>query len=807
MQIDNTIDETSSPNRKTSENPIEILENDIETVTNDYNDENVYEINPVITWETLQNYRETSDCEPFNVIMDKFERIQKQRFSPGFWDSKISHKLYMLILRIKLRSYTMESLYKIYSSDLKKNYGCRLYYKYNDSTYQLVKSIYPEYEWLFWKFNRAPTNSWDSRDNQLQYMTWLGEKLCYTSMEDWFQVKQDHFHINYGGGLLAGRHDDSPSQLLKSVYPNYEWYFWKFTQAPHTNAWDSRENQLQYMTWLGEHLGYTTMEDWYQVTTKIFIENYGSSLVTTYYNSSPILLLKSIYPEYEWLFWKFLSAPNNSWDSRENQLQYMTWLGEHLGYTTMEDWYQITQNDFYNNYGRGICAKYNGSPYQLVKSIYPEYEWLFWKFSRAPQNSWDSRENQLQYMTWLGEHLGYTTMEDWYQITLNDFYETYGSGILNHYNSSPYRLIIHVYPEYEWLFWRFRQAPSGLWDSRENQLQYMTWLGEHLGFTNMEDLYQIDGQHFEDNYGSSLLSRYNSSPLRLLNSLFPTENWSFWKLGRASKNSWESKENQLQYITWLGEHLGYATMNDWYKITKNDFYNNHGGCLLSKYNSSPYRLIIHMYPEYEWLFWRFGHAPSGLWDSRENQLQYMTWLGEHLGYSTMNDWYKITRNDFYNNYGSSLLSKYKTCCRIMFSLYPNFEWDRTKFIRQYSEQQIEWLNFLQKYYGISVQHACNDGEYRIPETRYYADGFCRDTNTIYEYHGDYWHGNPRIFSSDDFNKSTKCTYGELYDNTYKRESEIRGLGYNLVVMWESDWIRINNAIRKLQKKYSLRKNN
>ena len=75
MQIDNTIDETSSPNRKTSDNPIEILENDIETVKNDHNDENVYEINPVITWETLQNYRETSDCEPFNIITDKFEKI------------------------------------------------------------------------------------------------------------------------------------------------------------------------------------------------------------------------------------------------------------------------------------------------------------------------------------------------------------------------------------------------------------------------------------------------------------------------------------------------------------------------------------------------------------------------------------------------------------------------------------------------------------------------------------------------------------------------------------------------------------
>ena len=44
MQIDNTFAETSSLNRKTSDDPIEILENDIETVTNDQDDENVYEI-------------------------------------------------------------------------------------------------------------------------------------------------------------------------------------------------------------------------------------------------------------------------------------------------------------------------------------------------------------------------------------------------------------------------------------------------------------------------------------------------------------------------------------------------------------------------------------------------------------------------------------------------------------------------------------------------------------------------------------------------------------------------------------------
>jgi hypothetical protein len=733
MQIDNTFAETSSLNRKPSDDPNEIFENYTETVKNDHNDENVYEIDPVITWETLKNYRETSDCEPFNIIIDKFQgSCKKKRFPDGFWDSKISHKLYMLILRIKLRSYTMESLYKINKKKIGKNYGYSLLSKYNGSPSLILTSLYPKYEWLFWKFGQAPTKSWDSGDNQLQYMSWLGNRLEYTTMEDWFKISKKNFEKNYGGGLLS-KYNGSPYQLLTSLYPKYEWHLWKFISSP-KNTWDKKENQLEYLTWLGEKLCYTSMEDWYNITVNDFNKNYGGGLLVDQYNGSPYQLLTSLYAKYQWLFWKFSQAPQNSWDSKENKLKYIIWLGKQLGYTTIEDWYKICKNDFYKNYGGRLLCKYNGSPCHILSSVYPNYEWLFWKFTIAPQNSWDSRENQLKYITWLGEQLGYTTIEDWYQIKQKYFSNNYGHGLLSKYNGSPYQLLTSLYPEHNWLFWKFTVAPN---------------------------------------------------------------------------SSWENKENQLQYMNWLGEQLGYTTIEDWYKITKNDFEKNYGCRLCQIYNSSPYQLLKSMYPEYEWLFWKFGQAPQNSWDSKENQLKYMNRLSNTLGYTTTEDWYKITVDDFRRNFGGAfIMNKYNSSpYQLLSSIYPNFEWERSKFMKQYSEQQIEWLNFLQKYYGISVQHACNDGEYRIPETRYYADGFCRDTNTIYEYHGDYWHGNPRIFPSDDFNKTTKCTYGELYDNTCKRESEIRGLGYNLVVIWESDWIRINNAIRKLQKQYSLRKNN
>ena len=51
----------------------------------------------------------------------------------------------------------------------------------------------------------------------------------------------------------------------------------------------------------------------------------------------------------------------------------MDWLGEQLGYTTMDNWYQIEQKDFSNNYGYGLLnGKYNNSPYQLLSFVYPE---------------------------------------------------------------------------------------------------------------------------------------------------------------------------------------------------------------------------------------------------------------------------------------------------------------------------------------------------------------------------------------------------------------------------------------------------
>lgn len=51
------------------------------------------------------------------------------------------------------------------------------------------------------------------------------------------------------------------------------------------------------------------------------------------------------------------------------------------------------------------------------------------------------------------------------------------------------------------------------------------------------------------------------------------------------------------------------------------------------------------------------------------------------------------------------------------------------------------------------------------------------------------------------NNVSKRTMGTLYKRTINREQKIKELGYNLEVMWEYDWKKINKSISILQKKF------
>ncbi|CAH6419381.1 Hypothetical protein HVR_LOCUS586 [uncultured virus] len=107
--------------------------------------------------------------------------------------------------------------------------------------------------------------------------------------------------------------------------------------------------------------------------------------------------------------------------------------------------------------------------------------------------------------------------------------------------------------------------------------------------------------------------------------------------------------------------------------------------------------------------------------------------------------------------------------------------------RRFSKAQISWIENIIKVDNIVVQYALSPGgEHNIKGVGR-VDGFCQASNTVYEYHGNYWHGNPNIFLQNDPHPHIKGkTYGDLYQKTILRDQKIKDLGYNLIVKWETE---------------------
>lgn len=95
-----------------------------------------------------------------------------------------------------------------------------------------------------------------------------------------------------------------------------------------------------------------------------------------------------------------------------------------------------------------------------------------------------------------------------------------------------------------------------------------------------------------------------------------------------------------------------------------------------------------------------------------------------------------------------------------------------------SKSELEFLEF----FNIPKDREHRQRQIIIGNKTYKLDGYIPETNTVYEFDGDYWHGNPKVNKNKEKNKKTK----------EKHEAIVKA-GYNLLAMWESDF----NDLKKL----------
>jgi len=98
-----------------------------------------------------------------------------------------------------------------------------------------------------------------------------------------------------------------------------------------------------------------------------------------------------------------------------------------------------------------------------------------------------------------------------------------------------------------------------------------------------------------------------------------------------------------------------------------------------------------------------------------------------------------------------------------------------------SKKENEWLESL------AIDGLIRQYRLKIGEKTYVVDGFDSKTRTVYQFHGDYFHGNPKFYKPHWVNAVSGKKFGELYSKTNDIREKIKSAGYKYVEKWESNF--------------------
>lgn len=101
--------------------------------------------------------------------------------------------------------------------------------------------------------------------------------------------------------------------------------------------------------------------------------------------------------------------------------------------------------------------------------------------------------------------------------------------------------------------------------------------------------------------------------------------------------------------------------------------------------------------------------------------------------------------------------------------------------RNVSKPETAWLDSL------NVDQKFRNKQINVEGKILKVDAFVPTSNTVYEFWGDFFHGNPRTFEPDAINPRTKTTYKELFEKTQEKRTIIVSNGFKLIEMWEDEW--------------------
>jgi len=483
---------------------------------------------------------------------------------------------------------------------------------------------------------------------------------------------------NYGGRKLLSLYDRCIPSLITSLFPSHSWDLWRFKDGP---TFLNASQQRLFFLHLSNTKNMVVPED-LNTIKRCDIRNECELVLKLNENMVSQCLFTS-FPEFTFKAqWRVTRAPFGFWKKPERQREYLMWLCDHLKFIVPYDLTTLKLGTFTNNGGASLLANhFNNSPFLCVKTMVPEIEWKMYEFSCVSNGFWENFENHRQIFCGLEAKLRFCKKEDWYGISSAELRDIGLNTLLSsaHY-SSLFKALCSIFPYHFWHPWRFKDFR--VWESSNLRL-FLHAVGKELGYLIPSQYYDQEPYVIESKRHWKSWLYHFSSVCDGVMKLFPEFVWTPWKFIHTH-NLWKREEMRKKYFEWLFNELKLKSKEDWYAVSMVDIRKRYGkNLILNYYKNSLGSALASLWPTYHWKFWLFSPIPLHMWQNASYTLRYLNWLAVKIGLNVPEDWYRIEKEKFIQNYGSTLIfsNQYEnTHIVALVSIFSEFEWDIPRLI-------------------------------------------------------------------------------------------------------------------------------
>ncbi|XP_055385241.1 uncharacterized protein LOC129614573 [Condylostylus longicornis] len=116
-----------------------------------------------------------------------------------------------------------------------------------------------------------------------------------------------------------------------------------------------------------------------------------------------------------------------------------------------------------------------------------------------------------------------------------------------------------------------------------------------------------------------------------------------------------------------------------------------------------------------------------------------------------------------------------------------------------SKVAIQWLVWEEEKRNINIRHTAKQNESFVNGIK--VDGFCSETNQVFEFYSCYYHGHPTCiphYRNKSLQDDSNDTMNTRYERIIKKAERLRKLGYDVIEMWQCEF---NSLISKEEASY------